>query len=83
MSLNTWCHQGPHKPSSCTTFMLNPHWGRAATGKKSCIYARRVTSVVSSSLRPCGLWPARFLCQGASPGKNIGAYWPLLVAMPS
>ena len=27
--------QGPHKPSSWATFMLNSHWGRAATGKKS------------------------------------------------
>ena len=40
----------------------------------------RVTSVLSRSLRPCGLW---LLCQGgASPGKNIGAFWPILVAMP-
>ena len=36
MSLHTWRRQGPHKPSSCATFTLNPHWGRAATGKKSC-----------------------------------------------
>ena len=34
MSLHTWGCQGSRKPSSCTTFMLNPHWGRAATGKK-------------------------------------------------
>ena len=25
---------GSPQPSSCDTFMLNPHWGRAATGKK-------------------------------------------------
>ena len=39
MSLHTWHFQGPCKPSSCTTFMLKPHWGRAATGKKifSCV----------------------------------------------
>ena len=35
MSLHTWRHQGPHKPSSCDTFMLNSHWGRAAMGKTS------------------------------------------------
>ena len=29
MSQHTWCLQGSHKPSSCATFMLNPHWGRA------------------------------------------------------
>ena len=44
MSLHTWCHQSPCKPSSCTTFTLNSHWVRAATGqKKACIYACRVT----------------------------------------
>ena len=36
MSLHTWSHQGPHKPSSCATFTLNSHWGRAATGKVLC-----------------------------------------------
>ena len=34
VSLHTRRHQAPHKPSSCTTFRLKPHWGRAATGKK-------------------------------------------------
>ena len=32
--LHTWHHQGPCKPSSCTLFTLNSHWGRAATVKK-------------------------------------------------
>ena len=64
MSLPTWCRQGPRKPSSCTIFTLNSHWGRAATGKKSCVYVLRVTSVKSNSLRPCRLWPASLLCQG-------------------
>ena len=51
MFLHTWCLQGPCKPSSCTTFMFNSHWGRAATDKKeSRVYARRVASVVSNSL---------------------------------
>ena len=51
MSLHNWCCQGPHKPSSCTTFMLNSHWGRAATGKKkSFIHVHRVALVVSDSL---------------------------------
>ena len=50
--------------------------------KKSCVYARRVTSVLSDSLQPCRLWPARLPCQRrGSPGKNIGAYWPILVAI--
>ena len=32
--------------------------------KNSCVYACRVASVVSNSLQPCRLWPARLLCQG-------------------
>ena len=77
MSLHTWRCQGPHKPSSCTTFTLNSHWGRAATGKKkSCIYAYKVASVVSDSLQPCRLWPARLLCQGG--GFSRQEYWSVL-----
>ena len=50
--------------------------------------------VVSNPLRPCRLWPAGLLCQGGkgrgrgggggggSPGKNTGAYWPILFAIP-
>ena len=34
MSLHTWHRQSPRKPSSCTTFTLNSHSGRAATCKK-------------------------------------------------
>ena len=33
MSLHTRHCQGSCDPSSCAIFMLNPHWGRAATGK--------------------------------------------------
>ena len=77
MSLHTWHCQGPRKPSSCTTCTLNSHGGRAATGKKkSCIYAYRVTSVVSDSLQPCRLWPARLLCQGG--GFSRQEYWSVL-----
>ena len=34
MSLNICRLWGPCKSSSCADFMLNSHWGRAATGKK-------------------------------------------------
>ena len=47
MSLHTWLHQGPCKPSSCSTFTLNSHWGRAATGKKI------LASMREGSLRLC------------------------------
>ena len=36
-----------------------------------------VTSVLSESLRPRGLWPTRLLCPRDSPGKSTGA-----VALP-
>ena len=37
VSLHTWGHQGPRKPSSCATFTLNSHWGTAAAGKSSLV----------------------------------------------
>jgi len=77
MPLHTWHCQGPWKPSSCATFMLTSHWGRAATGKKkSCISAHRVTLVVSDSLPPCRLWPVRLLNHGG--GLSRQEYWNLL-----
>ena len=49
MSLHTWYQQGPHKPSSCATFMLNSD--RADRDqKKSCIYVHTVSLVTSNSL---------------------------------
>ena len=82
MSLHTWPRQGPHKPSNCTTFMLNPHWGRAATGKEVlclCVQGHFGHAQLSASL-----WT--MACQaplsGGSPGKNTGVYWPILVATP-
>ena len=44
--------------------------------KMSCIYACRVTSVVSNSLWPCRLWPARLLCQGGVFSRQ--EYWSIL-----
>ena len=77
MSLHTWCRQGPRKPSSCANFMLNPHWEELPQGeKKSCVYVHRVNSVVSDSMPPCRLWPARLLCQGR--GFSRQEYWSVL-----
>ena len=78
VSLHTWCHQGPCKPSSCATFTLNPHCDRAATGKKKkvlylCAQGR---FRLSDSMPPCRLWPARFLCQGW--GFSRQEYWSIL-----
>ena len=79
MSLHTWRPQDSCKPSSCSTFMLNSHWGRAATGKKekkSCIYGHRVTLLMSELLWPCKLWPVRLPCQGE--GFSRQEYWSVL-----
>ena len=39
--------------------------GQNCHGQKNpCAYARRLTLVMSNSLQPCRLWPARLLCQG-------------------
>ena len=51
--------------------------------KKSCVCTHAVASVMSNSWRPCGLWPARLLCQKGSPGKITGVCWPILVAITS
>ena len=88
MSLNTWPHQSPHKPSSCTTFMLNSHGGRATTGKKkkkkSLVFMH--TGSLQSCLTLCGPedygLPGPSVREGVSPGRNTGPYWPILVAMP-
>ena len=78
MTRHTWRSQGPHKPSSCATFTLSSHWH-----KKSCVYARRVTSVVSDFCHPadCGL-PGFSVRKRGSLGKNTGVYWLTLVAIP-
>ena len=44
--------------------------------KNSCTYTCWVASVVSYSLRPCGLWLARLLCQGV--GFTRQEYWSVL-----
>ena len=79
MSLHTWCYQGTHKSSSCATFVLNSHWGRAATGKKSLVstcagllwlcltLCNPVVCGLPGSVRE-GVLQARIL-------EHIGQYW--------
>ena len=84
MSLHTWHCQGPHKPSSCTTFTFNIHWGRAATAKKKKkkilhLCAEGHFSHVQILCDPvdCGL-PGFLVRERGSPGKNteaIGQDW--------
>ena len=84
MSLHTWCHQAPCKPSSCAIFMLSSHWGRAAAGKKClasmCAGSRRSCLTLCDPV-DCGL-PGFSVREGVSPGKNTGAYWTILVSIP-
>ena len=77
VSLHTRHRQGPRKPSSCATFTLNSQGAELPqAGKKSCIYAHKVTSAVSNSLRLCRLWPTRLLCQGR--GFSRQGNWSVL-----
>ena len=82
MSLHTLHHQGLHKPRSGTTFMLNSHWGRAATGKKkrrrSLVFMHAESLQSCLTLQPCRLWPARLLCQQ---GVSRQEYWSVLASI--
>ena len=86
MSLYTWRHQGPCKPSSCHLH-TQPSLGQGCHREKR--LARKVALVGYNSLRPCGLWPVRLLCQGflqARIVECIGQYWwpiPLSVQVSS
>ena len=83
-SLHPWHHLGPRRPSSCTTLTLNSHGGRAATGKKVlCPCAQgRFGSVRLCDSVDCGLPGFSVREGGSSPGRNTGAHWPMLVAVP-
>ena len=78
MSLHTWRRQGPPKTSSCTTFTLNPHWGRAATGKKKChVFMCAGSCSTLCDLVDCGL-PGSSVRDGVLQAgilERIGQYW--------
>ena len=65
--------------------MLNCHWSRAATGKQ-CLVSMCAGSLWSCPTLcdpvGCGL-PGLSVREEGSPSKNTGAYWPMLVAIPS
>ena len=80
MSLHTWCRQGPRKPSSCTTFTLNSHWGRAATGqkKKKKVLHLCTQGHFSSIQLFATLWTVA--CQASISGEfSRQEYWSILV----
>ena len=56
--------------------MLNSHWGRAATRqKKSCVYAHKVTSVMSNSIT---LWTVACQASLSERGLSRQEYWRIL-----
>ena len=84
MSLHTWCRQGPHNSSSCTTFTLSSHWRRADTCKKSLASMHAgLLQLCPTHCDPvdCGL-PGFSVREGDSSRKNTRVYWPVLVAIP-
>ena len=84
MFLHIWHRQGPCKPSSCAIFTLNSHWGRAIIGKKYLVSMHAVSLqlyLILCDPVDCGL-PGCSVREGVFPGKNTGAYWLILVAIP-
>ena len=74
MSLHTWRRQDPCDPGSCATFTLNPPWGRAATGKKSCVCTQGCFGHVQLFAT---LWTVA--CQASlSGGFSRQEYWSIL-----
>ena len=67
-------------PPSCSTLTGAEVPQAKKKKKKPCIYGYRVALVVSNF---APLWTVA--CQASqedSPGKNSGAYWPILLAIP-
>ena len=82
MSVHTWHCQGSHKPSSCATFTLNPHWAKLPQAKT--VLGLHMQGCFGSVQLFATLWIVA--CQdslsGGSTGKNAGAYCPVLVTIP-
>ena len=77
-------HQGLQDANICATFMLNLHWGRAATGKKKDVFMRAGSLPSHPTLCDpvdCGL-PGSSVRERGPPGNSTGLYWPILVAIP-
>ena len=70
MSLHTWHSRVPTSQAAVPSSHSTLTGAELPQTRKSCIYTCRVTYVVSKSLRPCRLWPARLLCQGGGFSKQ-------------
>ena len=77
MFLETLHRQGPRKPSRCATFMLNLHWGIAATDKRSLASTHTgLLWLCPTICDPVDCSLPGFSLTGFSPGMNTGAYQP-------
>ena len=78
VSPHTWHCQGPRKPSRALP-SRSTLTGAELPQVKRVLHLHAGSWVVSDSLRPCGLWPTRLLCQGgvlqARILKHMGQYW--------
>ena len=82
MSLHTWHLQGPHKPSSYAIFMLNSHWFFQPQLKNSLASLHLQGRFCHVPLFVILTVACQASLSGDSPGKNNGAYWSTLVAIP-
>ena len=83
MSLHTWRHQGPRITKQLCHFHAQPSLGQSCYRQKILVSMHAGSLQLSPTLHDlvdCGL--TGFSCQEGSPGKNTGAYWPILVAIP-
>ena len=73
-----FCDNSPQKFAKCISRQkdgVHPTAKPEALQEQQCLHMKWwwvSRSVVSNSLRPCGLQPARLLCPWDSPGKNTG-----------
>ena len=74
---NSWFFESFISKDSASCFqrqrLLDSEWPRGPWGPVSHPQGSVSFSVMSHSLRPHGLQPARFLCPWTSPGRNTGA----------
>ena len=65
-------------PNKGLTQVKNDSFKSTVSCVLKCVGVCVSRSVVSDSLQPHGLWPARLLCSWNSPGKNtgVGSHFP-------
>ena len=62
--------EGCEDPTGAVSSILIRTWMQARLLPSTYKIGYSIASVMSDSLQPCGLWPARLLCPWDSPGRN-------------